>query len=41
MANCRLSLTVVGFARRDKSDDEFRKELEEAVRQIFATNGSR
>jgi glucose-6-phosphate 1-dehydrogenase len=27
------SLTVVGFARREKGDDEFRKELEEAVRE--------
>ena len=27
------SLTVVGFARRAKSDDEFRKELEEAARK--------
>jgi glucose-6-phosphate 1-dehydrogenase len=27
------SLTVVGFARRDKSDEEFRKELEEATRE--------
>jgi glucose-6-phosphate 1-dehydrogenase len=27
------SVTVIGFARRDKSDDEFRKELEEAARQ--------
>jgi glucose-6-phosphate 1-dehydrogenase len=28
------SLTVVGFARRDKSDDQFRKELEEATRKF-------
>ena len=27
------ALTVVGFARREKSDDEFRKELEEATRK--------
>ena len=28
------SLTVVGFARRDKTDDQFRKELEEATRKF-------
>jgi glucose-6-phosphate 1-dehydrogenase len=27
------SLTVVGFARREKSDEDFRKELEEATRE--------
>ena len=26
-------LTVVGFARREKTDDQFRKELEEAARK--------
>src|SRR4051812_2979553 len=26
--------TVVGFARREKTDDDFRKELEEATRQF-------
>jgi glucose-6-phosphate 1-dehydrogenase len=28
------AVTVVGFARREKSDDEFRRELEEATRKF-------
>jgi len=30
------ALTVVGFARRDKTDEVFRKELEEASPQVLA-----
>src|SRR5438552_11622778 len=28
------AVAVIGFARREKSDDEFRKEMEEAVRKF-------
>src|SRR5438270_6630830 len=28
------SVTVIGFARRPKNDDEFRKEMEESVKQF-------
>src|ERR1700688_141902 len=28
------AVTVIGFARREKSDDDFRREMEEATRQF-------
>ncbi len=32
---------VVGFARRPKTDDEFRRKIEEATRKYSAANGAR
>jgi glucose-6-phosphate 1-dehydrogenase len=32
------AITVVGFARREKSDDEFRREMEEATRKFSRQN---
>src|SRR5881296_1074163 len=32
------AVTVVGFARREKSDDEFRREMEEATRKFSRQN---
>ena len=34
MANCRRLSPIVGFARRPKTDEEFRKEQEEATRKF-------
>ena len=34
MANCHPAWSIVGFARRDKSDDEFRRDLEESTRKF-------
>src|ERR1700740_2119267 len=32
------AVTVVGFARREKSDDDFRREMEEATRRFSRQN---
>ena len=34
-------VAIVGFARRNKSDDEFRRDLEEATRKYFAATRAR
>ena len=33
MAICPAALSVVGFARREKTDEQFREELKEAARK--------
>ncbi len=35
------AVTVIGFARRPKTDDEFRKEMERSDQRIFAPNRAR